>query len=863
MSIAFTAGLTALTGCSFAIGCLAQTTQPTDQSVLPHSAPVEPEAALATFRVRPGFHLELVAAEPLLRDPIECCFDEDGRLYVVEMIDYSELREVQPHLGRVRCLEDLNGDGRFDKSSVYADDLPWPSGVICWDGGIFVAATPDILYLKDTNDDGKADVRQVVFSGFASDYAPYRTNQLNVQAMLNSFRWGLDNRIHGATGPNGGKVYSPLHPETPPLNLRGRDFAFDPRSLKLAAEAGGGQYGLSFDDRGRRFTCNNSDHIRVFMAEARYTTRNPWFSFPPSLASIAADGPAAEVFRTSPEEPWRVLRSQWRVAGRVPGPIEGGGRSSGYFTSATGITIYRGDAWPTGYLGDAFIADCGSNLIHHKRIDSDDVKLTARRPDDERGTEFVQGSDVWFRPVQFANAPDGTLYVIDMYREIIEHPWSLPPGIKEQLDLNRGNDRGRIYRILPDGFQPRPAPRLSSADTIEWVRTLSHRNAWHRETAARLLYARQDRATARPELENLLFHSDSPLGRLHALYALKGLSSLTIQHVAKALADPDDRVREHAVKLSERWLQEPGTSPDALRTALLGLVDDPSPHVRYQLAFTMGEFDHSDRIPALLKIVRHDPASPWIRAAVLSSLARGGSEMFQLVASRLAQSDAPADYPFLEELVEVLGARNAPADVDAILDLVHHAEPALAFTLVHALGQGLQRARAPLPAGQLEPVLARASTIANDRSAPETTRIQAIELLGLSKFSEFGIQLLDLLRIEEPQGVQSAALRTLGRFPESAVGSTLVSAWPTLTPRLRVEALHVLLARTDRVERLLEAIRAKAIRRSDLSSLQLDFLMNYGDARIRSEAVPAVGGRAIGVSRGEAGPIPSRLGTAR
>jgi hypothetical protein len=196
------------------------------------------------------------------------------------------------------------------------------------------------------------------------------------------------------------------------------------------------------------------------MADTRYTSRNPWFAFPPILVSIAADGPAAEVFRTSPEEPWRVLRTQWRVAGMVPGPIEGGGRASGYFTSATGATIYRGDAWPAEYVGDAFIADCGSNLIHRKQLLPTASPSSAQRPADERGTEFATCSDVWFRPVQFANAPDGTLYVIDMYREIIEHPWSLPPGIKEHLDLNSGNDRGRIYRIVPDGFKPasRPAP---------------------------------------------------------------------------------------------------------------------------------------------------------------------------------------------------------------------------------------------------------------------------------------------------------------------------------------------------------------------------------------------------------------------
>jgi putative membrane-bound dehydrogenase-like protein len=850
---------------AISIGAIAHcATSPTaDPAELPRIPPLEPDEALSSFRLRPGFRIELVAAEPLIRDPIEICFDENGRLFVVEMIDYSELRDAQPHLGRIRLLEDTDADGRFDQSRVYAEDLPWPTGVFCWDDGIFVAATPDLLYLKDTDGDGRSDTRSVVLTGFASDFAPYRTNQLNMQAMLNSLRWGLDNRIHGATGPNGGAVHPPSDPT--PINLRGRDFAFDPRALvelqaapasqdvtipALSAEAGGGQYGLCFDDRGRRFTCNNSDHIRVFMADARYAARNPWFVFPPLLVSIAADGPSAKVFRTSPEEPWRVLRTQWRVAGLVPGPIEGGGRSSGYFTSATGITIYRGDAWPDLFLGDAFIADCGSNLIHRKKIHADGVVLSARRADDEHGTEFLTCSDVWFRPVQFANAPDGTLYVIDMYREIIEHPWSLPPGIKQHLDLNSGNDRGRVYRIVPDDFKPRPPPRLGRDSTAELVQTLAHPNAWHRETAARLIYTRQDRANAQPALEQLLRFSNAALGRLHALYALDGLAALAPHHLALALADPDDRVREHAVRLSERWLAGSGPAAESMGAALIRMMDDPSPQVRYQLAFTLGEFDHTRRVHALAAIAHRDIHSPWTRAAVLSSIAQGTGEMFEQIRPWFQNPDAPPSdstsaYAFLRELVEVIGTKNSAAEVNAVLEFVQTAEPAVTFTLVHALGQGLQRARSPIPPNQLEPILETALRLAVDRSTPELTRIQAIELLGLSRFADSGMALLGLLRIDESQEVQSAALRTAGRFADPAVTGALVNVWPVLTPRLRQEMLALLLARPDRINALLAAVEARELRRSDFSSVQLDFLMNHRDPRIRAEAVRLLAGMPV------------------
>lgn len=813
-----------------------------DAKELPRIAPVEVQDVLKTFQLRPGFRLELVASEPLVRDPIELCFDENGRMFVVEMIDYSELRDARPHLGRVRLLEDTDQDGRFDRSTVFAGDLPWPTGVFWANGGLYVAATPDILFVKDTDGDGRADRRETVFTGFAIDYAPYRTNQLNMQAMLNSLRWGLDNRIHGCTAPNGGEITSPRWTHASPVNVRGRDFAFDPRTLVLGAEAGGGQYGMSFDDRGRRFTCNNSDHLRVFMYDARYADRNPHFSLPSPLESIAADGPAAEVYRTSPEEPWRVLRTKWRVSGVVQGLIEGGGRSSGYFTSATGLMVYRGDAWPEEYVGDVFIADCGSNLIHRKRLVEVGVAVRGERPADEQRTEFLTSSDLWFRPVQMANAPDGTLYVIDMYREIIEHPWSLPPGIKQHLDLNSGNDRGRIYRIVPDGFRQRPTPRLGDATTAELIRTLGHRNAWHRETAARLLYERQDRP-AIPELAAFAQAAPSALGRLHALYALDGLGALTPPHLFAALGDTDERVREHAVRLAERFLNSPAAA--SLEPRLLALAGDPSPHVRYQLAFTLGGLTSPARLPALAAIARQDAGSRWTRAAVLSSLAEGTPELFDAVTPWFTAPDAApgaGEFEFLRQLVEVLGARNRPPEIARVLAFVAKAEPAVAFTLVHALGEGLQRSRGTLAAAEVQPVFARAAALAVDATAPESTRVQAVDLLALTAFAESGERLVALLDQSQPQSVQLAAVRTLGRFTDPGVGRALAGRWATLTPRVREAVLPVLLARPERIAELFRQVEAGVVRRADLPSTQLDFLMNHRDAALRAQAVKLLAG---------------------
>jgi len=522
---------------------------------LPRIAPLEPNEALDSFEVHDEFRLDLAAAEPLVHDPIAMAFDAQGRLFVVEMRGYSEQRDE--NIGAIRLLTDMDGDGTYDKSTEFLGGLAWPTAVACWDGGVFIGVSPDILYAKDTNGAGVADEREVVYSGFGLS---------NVQGLLNTFKWGLDNRIYGATSSSGAEVRPGDDPAALPITLRGRDFSFDPATRELRPESGGGQHGLSFDDWGRKFVCHNSNHCQLIHFEDRYIARNPYYAAPNPRTSIAADGPAADVYRISPVEPWRVVRTRLRVKGLVPGPVEGGGTAAGYFTSATGITVYKGDAWPKQYWGNVFIGDVGSNLIHRKTVEPDGISMIARRADQD--TEFIRSTDIWFRPVQHANGPDGNLYAADMYREVIEHPDSLPPIIKQHLDLTSGHDRGRIYRIAAKDYEYKAPPNLAEYATADLVPLLAHDNAWHRETASRLIYERQDKSIIN-DLRDLAKDSEFPVGRMHAMYALKGLNALDARTVLTGLGDAEPHIREHAVRLAESKVDN-----DQIIEKLVEMADD-------------------------------------------------------------------------------------------------------------------------------------------------------------------------------------------------------------------------------------------------------------------------------------------------
>lgn len=771
--------------------------------------PKQPTEAIESFQLADGFRIELAAAEPNVVDPVAMAFDADGRLFVIEMRGYSE--DDGEILGRVRMLEDENDDGTYEKSTVFAEGFSWPTAICCTRGGILVGAAPDILWLKDTDGDGKADERQVVFTGF---------NKSNVQGLLNTFKWGLDNRIHGVTSSSGGNVQKVVDgkPTGEPIPLRGRDFSIDPLTMDMIAISGGGQHGMSMNSWGEKFTCSNSDHLQQIVFEDRYLARNPYLSASSVRRSIAQDGPQAEVYRTSPVEAWRVIRTKLRADKIVPGIVEGGGRPAGYFTGATGVTIFRGDAWPKQFLGMAIIGDVGSNLIHRKKLIEHRVAYQGQRIDE--GEEFISSSDIWFRPVQYANAPDGSLYVADMYREVIEHPKSLPPMIKKHLDLTSGRDRGRIYRVIASDAQRRPTPRMTQMPTAELISLLNHPNSWHRETAARLIYERQD-FTVVPLLETSVTSASLPEGRVVSLTALAGLKTLSADILLAALKDEHPRVRQQAVRFAEPLLKN---SPE-LQKQVTSLVDDSDVHVRFQLALAAGYLPDDDKVNVLKRLAILDGADHDFLTAIQSSLSTSAGP---LLAELAGQRAAPKQ--LLSSLARQIGKQQRPEDIAVVAKLLSELSrdqpEVFQLVITHldaASGSSLAQQLAKATRGESEAVIQKmidqAQATLKKRDSPLEERLRAIDVLPFGKLDStiFG----GLLEPSQPLAIQDASLRAMRRFDDPQVATLIVTHWPSMAPGMRTKAAQLLRTRTSWVGILLDAIHDNSIPAADIDLPQL------------------------------------------
>lgn len=808
--------------------------------------------ALATFEIQPGFKIELVAAEPLISDPVAMEIDEVGNMYVVENHGYPLDKNGT---GKIKLLKDTNGDGAMDTSILFAEGLMLPTGVMRWKKGIIVTDAPDVLYLEDSTGDGKADIKRTMLTGFALS---------NPQHNVNNPVLGLDNWIYLAHeravgteiykeefGDVGGDIFYPdlAKGARLPNNADGRNVRFRPDDHALELLSSTTQFGQTFDTWGHHLLVNNANHLMHSVIGALYLQRNTHLVVSSTTRYLPDHGNAAEVFPITKNPEHQLLTDV------------------GVMTSACAITYYSGGAFPTEFNTDAtFVAEPVSNIIHADKLKPEGSSFIASRIDEKR--EFLASTDAWFRPVNMYIGPDGALYVVDYYREIIEHPEWLAADVINSGKLYNGHDMGRIYRISASSNKPSTWTRdlnMSRATDEELVEKLAEKNLWWRRNAQRMLVDRKSDESIH-SLIRMTRNMDSPVGRLHALWTLEGIGQLSPEIIINALSDPEPGIRENAIKLAELHMR---TDP-VIAKALFSLKEDDDAKVRFQLLCTLGFIDSPETAQLRHNLLFRDIQDEFVRAAALSAPSSNREGLLELVLSRF-QSDSPAYSSLVQNLSAMAAATEPPESTIKLLRRatsdISEKDISWQAAMLKGFAAGFKNRRSTI--SELEENLlvktffehpslsvrqgclqilnvsksshgkylragfAKAIDIGLNKNLPEQDRALAINFLALHNPEMYVSSLEKLILSNEPLAVQLAALKTMNAIPDQTVCLFALEYWETLAPPLQDAALNTFLENENRVKLLIESIESGEIMKSSIGWSRSVRLMTQQDVLLR------------------------------
>jgi putative membrane-bound dehydrogenase-like protein len=824
--------------------------------------PLDAKDAQKLFKLDDGLRIELVACEPQIESPVAMAFDPDGRLWVVEMRDYPNGPDKgKPPLGRIRILEDKDGDGFFETSTIWADNLLFANGLLLWKDGAIVTMAPKITHLRDTKGAGKADVENILYTGFAAQ---------NPQLRVSHPILGLDGWVYCANGLRGGKVVSPLPPgERPgvrgkPVDLSGMDFRFDPVNPdNYEAITGPGQFGNTFDAWGNRFICDNRHHLRHVVMENRYIKRNPYLAAPALVEDISVleDGPLNSGGKVYP------ISKNWTTSSL----------HEGRFTAACGVFIYHGKLLDTSrkrerrddpeksvanasgsfYDGAAFTCEPTGNLVHMEILMPKGATFEAKPH--KKGVEFLATTDDWFRPVFLTHGPEGAMYVVDMYRAVIEHPEFMPPELKNRADLWQGKDKGRIWRIVPKDHKTKtPRPGLSKASITDLVKALEHEEPWYRTTAQRLLLEKNDKAMIEP-LTKLLEETKSPHARILAAWLLERQGKFTDNQTIAMLDDQNARVRENAILISEKH----SFKNELLREAVANLNVDPDAKTRFQAALTIGGMDHDSVPMALVILAARDYKDRWTRLAIQSASPRYAKEVFSqflFYSMRLYKKDDAGTKAMIREMAVIIAGKKDPATYiecfeslsysPGLLEYLFFRPPDLKWPGLAGLAEGLERrgetltsVARELPANDrdrymksIEWTFSRASSKARNTKQPIDEQLLYLRVVSHASWQTTKEALLPIVEKEPTVELRIAALRALATQQDKEVPALLMKLWPSAAPSLRREILEAMLRQPVRVDVLLDEIEAKRLKANELDPLRTRQLANHKDPAIRERA---------------------------
>ncbi|UUO07160.1 DUF1080 domain-containing protein [Blastopirellula sp. J2-11] len=785
---------------------LSETTfTPADESPAP-TKPLEPQAGLSAWKARDGFRVELMAAEPLTMDPVAIDWDADGRLWVVEMADYPNgLDGNGKPGGRIRVLENTNADSQYDKSTLFMDGLNFPNGIVAWNDGVIVTAAPEILYLADTDKDGVCDRKEVLFSGF---------HEGNQQLRMNGLRWGLDGWIYCASGSHassyGGGTKIKSHRTGELFQIGSRDFRFHPTTGIVEPLSGPSQFGRNTDGWGNWFGVQNSFPLWHYVLEEKYLCRNPHMIAPEPRSLLTEANPRVY--------PISEIESRFHSH-----------QQAGRFTSACSGMVYRDSLlFAEGDVSHSFTCEPVHNIIQHNLLTRQGVSFTMQRDSANDTVDFLASQDRWCRPVMVRTGPDGALWVVDMYRYVIEHPHWLPEAGKQAIApyVRAGDGRGRIYRVVPEEGVVHPPLRLREQSTAALVELLDHTNGWIRDNAKRLLFETQDPALE-AAIRDFLDLDHTPLGRLNALYVLHGIGETDEKILVKGLKDPSMPIRRHSLRMAER-IADP--SPE-LSQAIANLAQDPDPVIQLQLACSLGQWNQPFAVELMAKLLPQHLSSKWIRTALLSSLT---SENIAAVA--LSISELPPEKEAVREVYREVMRMALALDVhEPLLRILSEnseetedlARAMIAVDIVSRLSN-VQKDNLPTQLIEAIPHVAESSRhVITSNTAPAWLKTLAIHTLFLvpDKLSSDLKLAAQILQPTVSSDLQKALICKLGEQSTPECCDVLLSGWSAYSPQMRRTILEEIASQPAWHDRFIQALRDRTLVAADIDlALQQRFL---------------------------------------
>lgn len=834
-----------------------------DQKTQPPKSAAE---SLDCFQIEPGAKIELVAAEPLVADPVAIAFDHHGRMFVVEYGDYPT-GPVDPEaksLSRVVLIENALDDDQPKKRHVFADNLTFAHSLMSLMDGILVGAQTQIIFLKDTDGDNVADVREVWFDGF---------NPAHPQMQIGNPRWGFDNRIYLNYGTGKVRMTRPGFPPSEPVDMPRKEFWFDPLTMEFGPAGGLGQFGNTIDRRGYRFFTTNRNPIMVNMIPLDAVKRNPFAIIPKTHTDVGPSGGDTRVY------PLVDMKSNYLS-------------HAGTHTSACGVTAYLGDLFEGDYRDSVFVCEPIGHLVTRTIVtpDPNSVGLIAKRAREK--ADFLASTDTWFRPASLTTGPDGALYLADMYRLWVEHPKFLPDEIAARIDWRAGEDRGRIWRITPPDSERRAWETPKS--NTDLVRMLIDESPWRRLTAQQLLVERQAVDVVKPLQRLAMEEDDTPLEgeltrrirlpiprdheghfkwQLHALWTLHGLGKLTGQTVADALHSSDPEVQRHAAILAGKYL----ASSPGLIGSLAFTMRDSTPQVRFQAVLSLGSYaEHSTSTdtlsPAtqvLAGLARRDGGDPWMNQALIASAHARSAQLAAAVRSQFVpveKKQGPVSEHYVNLVRELAVVTGARGDVDELVELLKFFRPEryrLSWwetAVATGLSRGLPRHRAGVVPRSLpgliadapvklrpyvkhvQTVLLNARSVAMSSDERVANRVAAIPLLAQLPFDDTAETFTALLDSRQPIEVQQATMSVLRQSGRAEAAQLVLDRWSQLGPETRGAALNLLWSRTTSTKLALQAMADGQLPAAVVDIDRRVRLLKHGDETIRKLSGQLFGG---------------------